>query len=175
MRKKYIIHAAFLSIGIVFSSFNFYPYWGLYLAPFLAIMLVANTTEAYHNCLLETIGMGALTLAHYSTYYWCYDVANTKLMLWNKLFALNYEDLRFRIGMVTKVLKIDGYCDYVFAVYLLCLWAILWINRPEKMCIADEKVNYRALTIQRLIANMFIAAIPFGVIFLNIAASLIQK
>lgn len=72
-------------MGIVFSSFDFNPYWGLYLAPFLAIVLVANTSETYHNFLLETIGMGALTLAHYSAYSWCYDISNTKAMFWNKL------------------------------------------------------------------------------------------
>ena len=131
-------------MGIVFSSFDFNPYWGLYLAPFLAIVLVANTAETYHNFLLETIGMGALTLAHYSAYSWCYDISNTKAMFWNKLFgALDYEGFWIRMNMVTKALKIDDYCDYIFAVYLLCLWAILWKNRPEKIRITDQKINYR--------------------------------
>ncbi|RGQ48168.1 hypothetical protein [Roseburia inulinivorans] len=175
LRKKYIIYISFLSMGIVFSSFDFNPYWGLYLAPFLAIVLVANTSETYHNFLLETIGMGALTLAHYSAYSWCYDISNTKAMFWNKLFgALDYEGFWIRMNMVTKALKIDDYCDYIFAVYLLCLWAILWKNRPEKIRITDQKINYRRLMVQRLAVNMLIVAIPFGFIFLNIAAFVMQ-
>ncbi len=136
---------------------------------FLAIMLVVNAGEGYHNFLLETVGMGALTLAHYDVYWWCYDVINTKAMLWNKIFStLDYDKIQFRLNTITKVLKINGYCGYVFAVYLLCLWALIWINRPEKICIKDQNVNYRCLMTGRLAVNIIIAAIPFGVIFLNI-------
>ena len=158
-------------MSIVFSSFKFFPYWGLYLAPFLAIILVANTEETNHNFLLEIISMATLTLAHYSVYSWCYDAQNAKMMILNKLFKkLNYEELPIKLGMATKILKIDGYCEYVFAIYLLCLWAILWINRPEKICIKDQSTNYRRLMMQRLVVNAIIVSIPFGVVFLNILA-----
>lgn len=158
-------------MSIVFSSFKFFPYWGLYLAPFLAIILVANIEETNHNFLLETISMATLTLAHYSVYSLCYDAQNAKVMILNKLFKkLNYEELPIKLGMVTKILKIYGYSEYVFAIYLLCLWAILWINRPEKICIKDQSTNYRRLMMQRLVVNAIIVSIPFGVVFLNILA-----
>lgn len=171
IRKKYILYISFLSMSIVFSSFKFFPYWGLYLAPFLAIILVANIEETNHNFLLETISMATLTLAHYSVYSLCYDAQNAKVMILNKLFKkLNYEELPIKLGMVTKILKIYGYSEYVFAIYLLCLWAILWINRPEKICIKDQSTNYRRLMMQRLVVNAIIVSIPFGVVFLNILA-----
>lgn len=74
-----------LAVAGVFISFPSFPYWYIYLAPYLAISAVYAAQDSENIIMLETIGMACLTVSNYFLYWWCCYIGNTANMFLYRL------------------------------------------------------------------------------------------
>ncbi len=135
-----------VAIWLVFGAYasffglcNAYPYWVVYLIPFM-VMLIANNAGNYRiNILLETVGTIAL-LAHYYLYYWwCYFGVTLNSMLWKYVTPdlLNHPDSWVQLGQQSELLQLlvgkgSGFCPMFRAAFILACVALAYFNFPKK-------------------------------------------
>ncbi len=78
---QWAVYLCLVSYSIFFLTVNTYPYWILYLVPFIALVMVQNRGIFRVNLLLDLILSGGVLLAYLFKYFWCFDGAAASSML----------------------------------------------------------------------------------------------
>lgn len=79
--RKWAVYACLLSYSIFFLTVNTYPYWIVYMVPFLALVMVQGRDIFRVNLLLDLVLSGGVLLAYLFKYSWCFDGAAASSML----------------------------------------------------------------------------------------------
>lgn len=155
--EEYSIFIPLLTMFVLLSCFDSEAYWFVQLTPYIAILLMYNSSRYNHLILFETIGMASLILNQYGANYWCFEPSYAKGMLLEKMMGTP----EFIIPMQTFIAyaRLDRFSGVYFACFVVCIGTFLWICRPGKMRI-DEQVIVRPYALLRLLVNSGIGWIP---------------
>lgn len=156
-----------LSAVVLFISFPSYPYWFVYLAPYLAVCSVFCAGQSKNIVLFETLGMVALSCSNYIIYWWCYDIPNTVDMFLHRITG----SPAFREGALTlsaiahsyALNKIPRISD---AVYIVCMCAVAWLCRQDNDKFGLSDSDMRLYARMRLLLNTVILMVPV-LLFIN--------
>lgn len=137
---KYLaVYVPLFVYTFLFTAFGFFPYWIVLLAPFVILSIM--TTEKYLkiNLLLNVLGSfcGFLVCAY--QYYWVYSGGIMPYLLVGKLFPRTDLAKFGDLGQILRYYHLDRYIPAAMAVYAVCNFSILILNRPRKRNIG--KVN----------------------------------
>lgn len=79
--QKWAVYVCLLSYSIFFLTVNTYPYWIVYLVPFVVLVMVQNRDIFRVNLLLDLVLSGGVLLAYLFKYSWCFNGAAASSML----------------------------------------------------------------------------------------------
>lgn len=155
--EEHSIYIPLIAMTVLLCGFDSDPYWFVHLAPYVAIMLVYNSSKYKQLILFETVGMICLILNQFGANYWCFEPWYAQGMLMDKL--LGQPDSI--IGMETFIgyTRLDRFSGVFFAGFVVCLGAFLWISRPGHIE-SDEVAEIRPYAWLRMITNAGIGWIP---------------
>lgn len=157
-----------ITVTAIFISFNSYPYWFLYLTPFIAIAITYNEKYFDSVLLFETIGMTALTLGHYIQYFFCFEIINGHKMLICKL--MNGEKGSKAIFLENLIQDLpDVSLGVLYAVYIVCMISIVFLCNPKFLKRRREGVAQevdKKLNI-RMLVNICVGYIPVFLLIYN--------
>lgn len=164
---KFISFVSVLSAVTVFISFSSYPYWFIYLSPYLAVCAVFNASQSGNIILFETAGMLMLTWSNYIRYFWCYDIHNTVNMFLHWITG----NPTFREGALTmrriaNTHIMQGTLRLSDAAYIVCMCAVAWLCRP---CCGETYVpdfDMRTYARRRFLLNSAACFLPV-LLFIN--------
>jgi len=160
--------ALFISIAsgvILFTSFNTYPYWMIYLAPYLAVACVCCADKA-NIILFETSGFAAVAFSNYLRSAHMYDIHNTVNMFLHRLFGNpEFREGALTINKLAQSKLILGTIRVSDAVFIVCMFTIVYLCSPARNN-NTHSVNYRQCAVTRLVINTLIAYIPV-ILFFN--------
>lgn len=157
-----------ITVIAIFISFNSYPYWFLYLTPFVAIAIAYNEKYFDSVLLFESVGMIALVLGHYIQYFWCFDITNGHKMLICKL--MNGESGSKAIFLENLVRDLpEVYLGVLYAVYIVCMISIAYLCNPVFLKKREEGMVQeidKKLDV-RMVVNVCIGYIPVFLLIYN--------
>ena len=111
-----------LSAVTLFISFPSYPYWFVYIAPYLAICSVFCHWQSKNIILFESLGMSALCCSNYIIYYWCYDIPNTVNMFLHRIAGSPiFREGALTMRRIAQSRVIHGGLRISDAVYIVCM------------------------------------------------------
>lgn len=124
-------------IGLaVFADFFIFvfahPYWIVLLAPYLILLVVMNAEHTKINLILEFFLSACV-----SVFYWCtfgvYVTEDTFSYLILPRFGLVPNGTGYQgLSGLIEAKNWENYVSVLFGIFVVCLLAFLWINRPEK-------------------------------------------
>ena len=179
------LFTALASMAILFTSFASYPYWYMHMIPYLAIAAIYNSEHTDKILFFETIGIACVVFFNYGSYDWCYSPNNTVNMLLHNIMG-NPELANVRTplklsellssGLVINsatlaTLAIKGFRALRFlleTVYVLCMYSILWLSRPQKFLLGGGHTNIRLYALLRLLINTLVLSFPIIIFFMAI-------
>ena len=164
---RLINFVALLSVVTTFISFSSYPYWFVYLAPYLAVSSVFSEAQAKNVIALETLGMSALTYSNYVIFPHCYDIQNTVNMFMHRLLGnpvFRENALTMYKASATKIAQES--LAVSCGVYIVCMLGIVWICRPDNDVPAGIDANIKQYARVRFLINSVLCLIPV-VFFVN--------
>lgn len=149
---------------VVLVSFDSNPYWFVYLSPFLAMIMVYNSSKFHLLILFESIGMTGLILNQFGGNYWVYETS------WAEGMALEYlfgkPEYLIPLEVFIGYTRMDFFSSSFFAVFIVCVSTVIYLSRP-KMCKQSEDVVVRKYALARLLLNIGVAMIPIFVYLLS--------
>lgn len=80
-RRQWAIYLCLVSYSIFFLTVNTYPYWIVYLVPFISLVMVQNREIFRVNLLLDLVLSGGALLAYLFKYFWCFNSSAASSML----------------------------------------------------------------------------------------------
>lgn len=160
----YSIMIPLVVMFVILTSFDSNPYWFVYLSPFLAMVMVYNSSKFNLLILFESIGMAGLILNQFGGNYWVYETAWAEGMMLEYLFG-SPEHL-ISLEVFNSYTKMDYFSPVFFAVFFVCIATVIYLSKP-KGCGQNENVVIRKYAILRLFLNAGIAMIPVIVYLLS--------
>ena len=155
--EQYSVFIPALSMFVLFISFDSNPYWFIYLAPFMAILIAYNASRFHQLILFETVGMLCLILNQYGANYWVYESYWAKGMVLDKIFG--YPQNLITLERFCASTNLNQFYGVFFAGFVLCIGTCLVISLPGKMK-KGENVQVRPYALLRMILNAGISWIP---------------
>lgn len=158
--KEYYNYSIIIPLTVMFvilSSFDSNPYWFVYLAPFLAIIMAYNSDKFNLLILFESVGMSGLILNQYGENYWVYETRYADGMLLEKLFGK--PDYLITLQKFNAYTRISYFSPSFFAMFLVCIATVIYLSVP-KNCKQNENISMRKYAILRLLLNFALALIP---------------
>jgi len=145
-----------------------YPYWFIFLTPFLPVLLFQNKKYSIINLVLDTALSGAMIILQQIHFSWCYSLEVMQPMLLPKIFGA--------VEMMKRPVNIGGLWLKFFAliktdpkplfgsIFTVCLVFILILNFPQEITNpnkgSDNPSIPRSLTWFRLLINGVICLSP---------------
>lgn len=80
-QKRWAVYVCLASYSVFFLSANSYPYWIVYLVPFISLVMVQNREIFRVNLLLDLVLSGGVLLAYLFKYFWCFNGSAASSML----------------------------------------------------------------------------------------------
>lgn len=167
----HICYQCFAILFLFLASFCGTPYWYLYLAPLLSVIIVGNQKYEKEIVILSTIGEASLMIGHYLIFYWCYDVHLVdRTLVGNFLGNARYEygDFSFRkIEGLVDSSQIFGLASSVFlAIFTGIIVEGLFFSQKNDSSVL-EKEQYKKVMQGRILLHVFIAYLPILVYLIN--------
>ena len=163
--NEYSIFISSLAITSVMISFDGTPYWYMILAPFFSILMIYNSKQFKSMILFETVGMAALILNQYGANYWCFEPTFGEGALLDKIFGYPTDFITMKT--LSAYLRLDIYSGVMFAVFIVCAGAIIFISRQGKIE-QSNSIVVRPYAWTRLLINAGIAYIPIALYLISI-------
>lgn len=169
-RKYYAVWVPFLSLGLLFLSFPFFPYWILYLIPWIPLLYYMRNDMTERFFWIETGMTVSIMLAQFSHFYWVFEIDNTKGLLLDMIYRFERIENPFMVVDVMCALDIDAYEFLFYGLYILCLVFLIVLLRPKKEIIYKNDVfDSRGVLYKRFVIQYMIGALP---VFLYIGSVL---
>lgn len=159
--KYYAIWVPFLSLGLLFMSFPFFPYWILYLTPWIPLLYYMRNDMTEKFFLLETGMTVSIMLAQFSHFYWVFEIDNTKNLLLDLIYRFDKIDNSFMVADIMCDLNIDDYEFLFYGLFILCLAFLLVMLKPQSRVIyKNDEFNSRSVLYWRFGIQYVIGALP---------------
>lgn len=162
--EQYSVFIPALTMFLLFISFDSNPYWFVHMAPYMAILIMYNSSKFNMLMLFETIGMICLTFYQYGQNYWIYESSLGRGMLLDQIFSA--PDQLLSMKTFAGYTRLSEYAFVLFAGYILCIGACLLLSMPGKMKQADVEM-IRPISIFRMLINGGISFIPVFLYFIS--------
>lgn len=159
-KKYYAIWIPFLTLGVLFMSFPFFPYWIVYLTPWIPLLYYMRNDMTTKFFWLETGMTASIMFAQYSHFYWVFELDNTKNLLLDLLYRFEWMANPFMVTDIMSDLYIDKNESLMYGLYILCLAFMIIMLRPKKEIqyksdeFDNKKVLYPRFAIQYVIGAM---------------------
>lgn len=82
-QNQWAIYFCLTAYGIFFSTAYTYPYWTIFMAPFISLLMAQNSRFLRVNLLLDLVLSCGIQLAYIFEFPWCFGGANCSSMLLN--------------------------------------------------------------------------------------------
>ena len=167
--RYYSIYIPFLSLSALFLSFPFFPYWLIYISPWIPILYFMRKDLREKYFWIETGMSVGIIFAQFAHFDWVFELYNTKNMLLDALYK--YDSLKNPITLsnLIGVLYIDDFQYLFYGLYILCLITMLLLYRPRKnMEYKGEEFNSRYVLWIRFGIQYIAGALPLLLYFLSI-------
>lgn len=163
------IYIPFLSLSVLFLAFPFYPYWIIYITPWVPLLYFMRKELREKYFWIEAGMSVGIILAQFSHFEWVFELYNTRNMLLNVLYG--YDDLTNPITIFEFVtlFKITEFEYLFYGLYILCLVTMLILYRPqEKIEYKDNEFPARTVLWIRFGIQYAVGALPFLLFILSI-------
>lgn len=160
----YAIFVPFWVMAMLFLSFPFFPYWIIYLTPWLALLFFMRTDNSKNRFLFETGMVVSVILAQFSHFDYVFELErNTKNMFMDK-FIFPYENFTNPLSLsnFNAILPIDACQDLLFGFYILFLVTLIILYWPKSsVTLQTDEYPCRKVLWSRLAIHAFVGCIPF--------------
>lgn len=162
-RDYFSIFIPFLSTSMLFLSFPFFPYWIMYLAPWIPLLFFMRKDKADRRLVLEIAGGVSILLAQFSHFDWVFELNNMKGMLLDKLvFPFEKFTNPLTLSNFNTILPIEDFEYLFYGMYILCAAALIILYWPkENMENQEETFPFRKVLWLRFGIFFLIGAVPF--------------
>ena len=171
----YAVFVPFLVMAALFLSFPFFPYWVVYLSPWMALLFFMRKEKSERRFMFE-LGMSiCVILAQFSHFDWVFELDNTVDMFMDKV-TFPYESFTNPLTMsnFNTILPIETSEPLLFGMYILCLAALVVSYWPrEHMDYQTDEYPCRRMMWIRFIISFMIGAIPFLLYLGSIARQIV--
>ena len=168
---KEVIYISFIAYAIFFLFAYTFPYWMVYMLPYIYITIATNSRQYICNLVLEIFMSFSIVVAQSITFYWLFSSNILSNFVWGKLGFVEqgYSIVEF----IKSVVGEDGYSsaqDYILQscwsvfVIMTVIFAILnypFIKRKKNYDMLDCKENRNILYVIRALMVAVIYFIPF--------------
>lgn len=160
-KKYYAVWVPFLSLGMLFMSFPFFPYWALYLTPWVPLLYFMRDDMTERFLWLETGMTVSIMLAQFSHFYWVFELDNTKNLLLDLIYRFDKIGNPFMVTDIMSDLNIDDYEFLFYGLFILCLAYMIYLLRPKnEMLYRSDEFNSRKVLYLRFAIQYLIGALP---------------
>jgi hypothetical protein len=166
--KNKISSYACLFVYLTLSmSFDFHPYWIVFVSPFAVLAIAQNLDKLKLNLLLDTGGMLGLSIWQTQRWHWVYSTDINLYRLGTKLWPIS----DYKYGNINDLFNKNGLGKYIpifYALYIGCGVAFLILNFPRKNKDIQQVQKFeRGLALTRfgvpaliVLLNFFIFCMP---------------
>lgn len=170
VQKYYAVWVPFLSLGLLFMSFPFFPYWIVYLTPWIPLLYYMRNDMTERFFWIETGMTVSIMLAQFSHFYWVFEIDNTKNLLLDLVYRFERIDNPLMLADVMCALDIDDYEFLFYGLFMLCLAFLIVLLRPKKEIMYKNDVfDSRRVLYGRFVIQYLTGALP---VFLYICSVL---
>jgi len=173
-RKYYAIYIPFLTLGVLFLTFSFYPYWFIYIVPWIPLLFFMRDDMKENLLWLETGMVAMILLFHYAKYDWVFDIDNMENMF---LCDLVHDIYRFKIDL-TRAYKpvVEEYTRLFYSFFWLFLAALLVVLKPKKgVAYKLESEEWQKKLWIRFLGQNVISNFPIILYFINFFKMILMK
>ncbi|MDE7415203.1 MAG: hypothetical protein K2N44_02640, partial [Lachnospiraceae bacterium] len=173
-RNYYAIWVSFLSLGLLFMSFPFFPYWALYLTPWIPLLYYMRNDMTERFFWLETGMTVSLMLAQFSHFYWVFELYNTKDLILDLVYRYERIDNPFMVADIMSDLYIDDYEFLFYGLFILCLAYLIVVLRPKRgTAFKSDEFNSRGVLYPRFFVQYVVGALPLFLYICSIFRNMI--
>jgi len=169
------IYISFLSFALLFLSFPFFPYWLVYLTPWMALLFFMRREKAERRFMFE-IGMTVcILLAQFSHFDWIFELNNAENMFLDKVvWAYQSMTNPLTLSNFNTILPIEPNEFLLYGMYILCLVAMIIVYRPGKeMEMQADDYPCRKMMWIRFALSFCVGAVPFLLYLGSIARQIV--
>ncbi|MDD3141736.1 MAG: hypothetical protein PHX08_22610 [Lachnospiraceae bacterium] len=133
-QKYYSVFIPFLAMAALFLSFPFYPYWIMYMAPWIPILFFMRKDKSDRRYLIE-IGMEvSILFAQFSHFYWVYEMDDNAFHMFLDKVVFAYDKLSNPITLsnFNSSFPMDEYQYLLYGMYIVCLVALIALYWPKQ-------------------------------------------
>ena len=165
--KYYAIYIPFLTLGILFLTFSFYPYWFIYIVPWIPLLFFMRDDMKENFLWLETGMMGMLLLFQYAKYEWVFDIDNMENMFLSEILEEIYY---FRIDLTTVYRPaVEKHLRLFYSFFWIFLATMLVVLRPKKGVVYKMECDkWKNKLWLRFIGQYVISCFPIILYFINL-------
>lgn len=173
---KNVIYIGFLVYAILFAGCSTYPYWIIYMLPYVALMISLQRQEYLRINILLEMGMSvSYVVAQIFKYPACYGNMLVGNMLipyilgkQNTEYPLRtVEDYIWIFTDVSDLLNVDLLMSIATGIFIVCLICFAVINFPtfnlEKYGLIEPVISEKDLIILRTVAGYMLCLVPIGI------------
>ena len=174
MEKYYAIYVPFLALSALFLSFPFFPYWLIYLTPWIPLLYFMRKDLTDKHFWVESGMVAGVVIGHYHHFDYVFDLGNMKNMFLETLMG-SYENMGnpITVANFTGVIVSDMEGIY-FGLYILCLVSMLILYRPvSNMEYKNEEFCCRKELWIRAVIHYVIGALPLLLYFASFAREIL--
>lgn len=173
-RKYYAVWVPFLSLGLLFMSFPFFPYWILYLVPWIPLLYYMRNDMTEKFFWLETGMTVSIMLAQFSHFYWVFEIDNTKDLLLDLIYKFDRIENPFMVTDIMSDLYIDDYEFLFYGLFILCLAFLIVMLRPcRSLSYKSDEFDSRRVLYSRLAIQFIVGALPVFLYICSIIRNII--
>lgn len=169
-----VIYLCAVVMSIFIVTVKIHPYWGILLVPYLALLLVMNSTKIKENIFLELLISIGFVMNKAILYPWGFGMAQIERMVGPQyVFSYDRENTniaRFGVeGLVYELSQMIGISEtniaHVFsALFVGSVVIFLLLNRPDKIeedsVYIGETEGFRLSMWTRFFFSLFVAVMP---------------
>ncbi len=173
---KFSVYVSFLSYAILFAFTSSYPYWVIFIVPFIVLLILQNPKNMEFNMIIEIVMSTVLIFSHMIVFPHCFSDYTFAPMVLPKLFV--------KISDLPKLLTTESLRNYpnlfdfvnqqilpiLIAAFIGTLITIAFVNFPkfESSKNKPQELNPNIVLV-RLFIGGFICILPILAYFLSIA------
>ena len=171
VQNEWAIYCCLAAYGIFFATSYTYPYWTIFMAPFLSLLMAKNSRFLRVNLLLDLVLSGGIQLAYIFEFPWCFGGADCSSML------LNFVQGGQKLGMSWDTQAVlttlfpgrENAAEYAIGLGISAFWAALLIflvvnlpalSRRLPLLASEPQKPERLFWALRLLAGYGLCCVP---------------
>jgi len=179
--NKFSVYVSFLSFAILFGFTSSYPYWVIFIVPFIILLVLQNPKNMEFNMIIEIVMSTVLIFSHMIVFPHCFSDYTFAPMVLPKLFV--------KLSDIPKLLTTESLRNYpnlfdfvnqqilpiLIAAFIGMLLTLAFVNFPKfELNKKNSKEINPKIVLVRLLINGTICLLPILAYFISIAYKYIK-